>query len=284
MADQSDFEIGLFPAGVEESGYHSQKPAEDEVQRQYLLQRGSDLLVKGRLVDVIHGYLKPGGLPATLIVAKFNFLGSTSSRRFHYAKISWEFYDSEKRDGYDPEVIKISLDGQFSMNESSMNQTTKINTNTTIGAGFGPANASIGGGWERAQSLDKSDRITLFGSSTFAPGNFGEPNGAMWVLNENRSQKNGIPDTLISAVLLRRKPTRKFIGTIQVKAKVDFTYDLRHGKKEDRPVRFDPEWESTSDKYTLNSLGEIDLDGITDVKFNNPLPTPVGALNVAPSQ
>jgi hypothetical protein len=99
----------------------------------------------------------------------------------------------------------------------------------------------------------------------------------MWVLNENQSQKNGIPDTLISAVLLRRKPKRKFIGAIQVKAKVDFTYDLRHGKKEDRPVRFDPEWESTSDKYTLNSLGEIDLDGITDVKFNNPLPTPVGA-------
>ena len=273
MADESAFEIGLFSGGSNEAGYHNENITEDEIQRRYLIQRGSDLLVKGRLVDVIHGTLKPGGTPATLIVTKFNFLGSTASRRFRWAKITWEFYDAGQKEGYDPQVETISLDGQFSMNEKEVEQSTTVSGNTAVQGGAFGASVSLGGAWERTQSLSKVDRITLVGSSIFGRGNSGEPNGAMWILNENKSQGDGIPDTITTAVLLKRKPNRRFVGTVQVKARVDLSYALFGKKSKDDPVNFDPQWKSTSEKYSTQSLGDVDLDKVIGVKFNTPFPT-----------
>lgn len=279
MADQYTFEVSLFSGGEEESGFHTQNTTNEEVQRRYLVQRGSNLVLKGELVDVIHGTLRPDGPPASLIISSFKFLGSNSSHRFRFAKITWEFKDAESETSYDPEVLKLSFDGQFSMNERPVQQTSTSSGNASVQAGYAGANANVGGTWEQSRSIEKVDRITLFGTSIFSRNkNFGEPNGAMWIMTENKSQGNGIPDSVTTAVLLQRKLDRKFCGTIQIKVKAGIGYSMENlfgDKPKDDPVNFVPQHKPPSTMYDQHrqNLDKIDLDEISLVKFYTPIPT-----------
>jgi hypothetical protein len=273
MAEQYEFDIDLFPGGDEDSGYHMQN-LPGEVQREYLIQRGSGRMVKGRLVDVIHGHLATGGEPATLIVATFKFLG-TKSERFRYAKITWSFAYDDPNDNDCPQVAKISLDDQFVMNQTTVNESTELSATAALQAGAPVATANISSGWKRTQSVESSDQISLYGSTTFSRRGLKGPDGAKWILEENKSQKSGIPSSLTTAVLLKRKD-KIFEGTVQVKVSAGFDEVMANYfgmKPKVDPVKFDPTRKPSSDKYNTQKLDDINLDDINTVKFRTPLPT-----------
>ena len=271
MAQQYDFEIDLFASG-NESGYHIQD-LPGQKQREYLVQYGygSSRIVKGRLVDVIHGRLNPSGAPASLIVSTIKFLGSTPSKRFRSAKITWDFAYADDGDDDWPEVHKISLDDQFVMKRSTVDKSTETSVEAGVQGGGGPAGLSLSTGWSRAQSVTIDDHISVFGSSVFTQKNAGEPNGAKWILEENRSQNSGIPSSLTTAVLLKRKPDKAFVGTIQINAKMGVASameDLFGRKPKVDPVVFDPALPPTSADYDTQNLDAVVLDDIGIVKLH----------------
>lgn len=270
MAQQLEFEIDLF-AGGNEGGYHIQD-LPGQKQREYLVQYGygSDRIVKGRLVDVIHGRLTPDGAPASLIVSTIKFLGSTPSKRFRSAKITWDFAYADS-DGDDfPQVKKVSLDDQFVMKTTTVDKTTETIVEAGIQGGGGPAGLSLSTGWSRAQSVRIDDHISLYGSSVYTHKNAGDPNGAKWILEENRSQQSGIPASLTTAVLVTRKPDKAFIGTIQISAKMGIASameDLFGRKPKVDPVVFDPGLPPTSAGYDAQNLDDVVLDDIGIAKL-----------------
>ena len=271
MAKQYEFDIDLF-AGGDAGGYHMQN-LPDQKQREYLVQRGygSDRIVKGRLVDVVHGRLAPAGDPATLIVSTFKFLGSTPSRRFRYAKITWDFAYADSDGTEWPEVKKISLDDQFVMKETTYESSSEKKVEGGLEGGGGPAGLRLGGEWSRAESAKIDDHISLYGSSTFTQKNYGEPNAASWVIEENKSQKSGIPGSLTTAILLKRKPDRAFVGVIHVKTEVDLASsieDLFGRKPKVDPVVFDLTLPPTSANYDPQNLDSIVLDDIGIAKLH----------------
>ena len=276
MAQQDEFDIDLFAAGSA-SGYHMQN-LPDQKQREYLVQYGygSDRMVKGRLVDVIHGRLAPDGAQASLIISTFKFLGSTSSRRFRYANITWDFAYADS-DGQEwPEVRKISLDDQYVMNQTTFDESRATNLGAGLQAGGEMASLSLSAGWSQSRSAKIDDHISLYGSSIFTHQDGGEPNGARWILQENRSQRSGIPGSLTTAVLVKRKPDRAFIGTIQIKAKMDLgssMEDLFGKKPKVDPIVFDLALAPKSAKYDQQNLDSIVLDDISIAKLNTMIPS-----------
>ena len=146
MAEQYKFDIDLFAAGSP-SGYHMQN-LPDQKQREYLVQYGygSDRMVKGRLVDVIRGRLAPDGAQASLVFSTFKFLGSTSSRRFNYANITWDFAYADS-DGHEwPEVRKLSLDDQYVMNQTTFDKSNGTSLRAGLQGGGEMAGLSLSAG------------------------------------------------------------------------------------------------------------------------------------------
>ena len=243
MANQYEFDIDLF-AGGNEGGYHMEN-LPGQKQREYLVQHGygSDRIVKGRLVDVIHGRLVPDGAPASLIVSTFKFLGSTTSRRFRSARIIWDFAYADPDGKEWPEVKRVSLDDQFVMKMTTFDKSSETKVEAGLQGGGGPAGLSISTGWSRTKSAKIDDHISLYGTTAFINKNAGKPNGAKWVLEENKSQNSGIPSSITTAVLLERLPDRPFIGTIQIKAEMGLASTIENlfGKKSKvDPIVFDP--------------------------------------------
>ena len=277
MAEQNEFDIDLFAAG-NAGGYHMQN-LPGQTQREHLVQYGygSDRIVKGRLVDVVHGRLSPDGDPASLIVSSFKFLGSTPSKRFRYAKITWDFAyaDSEGREA--PEVKKISLDDQFVMKMTTFDESTEKKMDAGLQGGGGPANLSLSAGWSHDHFAKIDDHISLYGTSIFTQKQSGEPNAAMWVLEENKSQKSGIPGSLTTAILVKRKPDRQFIGMIHIHAKMvaaSSIEDLFGRKPKVHPVVFDLALPPTNAKYDSQNLDSIVLDDIGIVKLHTSMEMP----------
>ena len=137
--------------------------------------------------------------------------------------------------------------------------------------GGGPAGLSLSTTWSRAHAVTIEDHISLYGSSVFTRKNAGEPNGAKWILEENRSQSSGIPGSLTTAVLLKRKPDRAFVGTIQISAKMGVASkveDLFGRKPKVDPVVFDPAVPPTSADYDPLNLDAVVLDDIGIVKLH----------------
>lgn len=281
MADCNEFEIGLSEGGTDSAYRMSNSPSNQE-QRPHLVYRAysSERTVKGTLNQVVHGKLSPGGEDATLIVATFNFLGQTVARRFKLARIEWDFsYErvpgvTEDANAQPPEVIKVSLDGQYVLNESTFSVNRGSNVDVGIQGGT-LVTGSLGAGWTQTQAMDVKDHISIFGTPTFNDDRqFGEPTGAKWVLEENESQKSGIPGHITTAILLRRQSGRPFLGTIEVKVQVglkDTMYDWFGRKPRDDPVRFNPSLLSTGALYDSSNLDKVKLDDVQSVVYNTSL-------------
>lgn len=276
MTEQYEFDIHLFASGSA-SGYHIEN-LPDQKQRERLVQYGygSDRMVKGRLVDVIHGRLSPDGDQASLIISTFQFLGSTTSRRFQHAKITWNFAYADSDEHECPEVKKISPDGHYVMNQTTFDESTVKNVGASLQGGVEMAGLGLSAGWSRTQSATIADHISLYGTDRATRQNWGEPDGAEWVLQENSSQRSGIPSSLTTAILVKRKPDRAFIGMIKIKANMDLgsIAEVLFGKKPKvDPVVFDLALAPRSANYDQQNLDSIALDDIGIAKLNILMPS-----------
>ena len=281
------FSINLLRTGSEGSAFRTQNAPGGEFQRENLVDRSSDFVVQGGLVNVIHGRFSPGGDEATLIVAEFRFHSSKASRRFRQATIELLF--SSTSDGFrDPEVVKISPMGKNSLNPTYESQELKRTIGATAevnGGSLLPVKVGANVVWEDGKSFDKEYRATVTGVMRIEGRNYGSKNQANWVMLENKSAANrdGIPTLLRTAILLRRKNAGIFTATIQIKTKVD-TRDSIYSKLEnllgktpkDDPVFFNPDLPPMGDvpsDMEIGNLSGYDLGKLSTVVSMNFIPT-----------
>ncbi|KAG0131235.1 hypothetical protein HOY82DRAFT_503362 [Tuber indicum] len=287
-SESLNFSIALFPTGSTGSAFRTQNTP-GEFQRQNLVDRSSDFMVQGDLVNVIHGRFSPGGDEATLVVTEFRFLSSQNGRHFRRATIEFLFArtpDNMSDGSYDPEVVRISLMGKNSLNPTYETQELKRIMGTTAEVNGGSF-LKLGGniGWEVTKSFQREYRATVTGAIALEGRNFGAKNQAKWIMLENESAANGdgIPTLLRTAILLKRKYGGTFVATIKVNTKVD-TLNSMFDKFEklfgripkDDPVFFDPDLPPMGNVPTdldIENLSSYDLEKLSTVLSMNLIPT-----------
>ncbi|EPE29827.1 hypothetical protein GLAREA_00987 [Glarea lozoyensis ATCC 20868] len=280
MADNPEFEIDLFSGGAAQSGYHIRN-APNEEQRRVLTQYGSTRVVKGKLLDVVHGFLKPNREPATLIVSEFKFLGSTRENRFVKANIKWKFAYEDMNSDETPEVHKVSFEEQWVMDTTKISEAKECSMRGGLDGGASGVSANISSGRTISENFESTDNIVLYGSSIFTKDHqFGQPNAAQWIMNENKTDRSGIPDSLTTAILVKRIPDKSFVGVIEVRVETVLNTKTKvaewFGKKPKvDPVKFNPTLPALIDKYVRfkDQLDGIVLEDIQAVRHHISLPT-----------
>lgn len=280
MSDTPSFTVDLFPTGDEGAAFHVKNAPGGEIQRTHLMDSGSNLLMQGELLQVIHGKLAPNDAPATLTVLSFNFHSMALLRRFRAATITLQFADANNRANWDPEVIGIAPHGHFSMNLTQKSEEVTHSAALSVQSNSTVAGVTAGYGWGRTESLQKQDQTTLRGAIRLEGRDYGPPNTVRWVLMENVTQKSGIPTKLRVAVLLKRKSfVDRFVATIRVKADLDIisAFQGLFGRSpRDDPVMFDPSQPPTSHGFDLENLKDCDLMQLCEVLSTTMLKTVVG--------
>ncbi|KAH0613415.1 uncharacterized protein H6S33_005301 [Morchella sextelata] len=248
--DESDlprFDVDLEPVGDTNSVFRYQN-APGEIQRSIIVDRHtsvrSDLSIQGSLETVIHGNYLSNGPKATLIIARFQFMGSKPSRKFCSANISFKFRDEEGSLKFS--VDKIAPSGQYCLNPSSSQEESKIGVG--LNAGVNAIGGTAGGQttYEITKSIERQDSGSFYGVSKTEGRNYGPKNAAKWSMSQNEAQKNGIPTALRLAILLKRQHDGPFFADIKVNAQVDILYNLEcrmhnlSSSNKIHPILFDP--------------------------------------------
>jgi hypothetical protein len=241
------FTLDLQPGGyeVESNNFHTLDAYPGQVERSDVYDYGSDLNMQMNLVEIIHGTMSssPSSLPATLIIADFQFISRDSSRRFRRATIELRFRDTDHDDSNPPEVYAIAPDGVFRMNKTEETQELKRAAKADVGATF-VANVSTGLEWSLTKTATKYRTAKLTGILTKKKRQTEPKNVAMWSMDENDKDDNGIPSLLRTAILLRRQNNKRFHCGVIVSAKVDwktrYNLESRIAGGDIDPVLFDP--------------------------------------------
>ncbi len=271
------FDIGLFPTGDEGSSFRTQNDPSAPLQRSNYIERKGAVDIRCSCIDVIHGlFSAESEVFATLIVLQFRFDARKRARRFESVDISLEFGGMKPGEG-GPEVYAIAPEGRMSLVPTTQHEEVKRSGSLQLGgaAPVGGVTATGTVGWEQSVSRDTSDETTVTGSIDLKGRNWGKSNCASWTLLENKTTKTGVPTSMRTAVLLKRKDESPFQCVVKIDAKVDFKSSVERlfgGKgrePKDDPVLFDPELEPTSNlrKYEIEELGAFDLESVCDVTF-----------------
>jgi len=269
--DLPSFDIGLSPAGDAGSSFRTQNDPSAPLQRSNYIERKGAVDIRCSCLDVIHGlYSAESGVFATLIVLQFRFDARKRARRFESVDISLEFGARKPGQG-GPEVYAIAPVGRMSLVPTVQHEEVK----RTASLQMGGITARGAVGWEKSVSKDTGDQTTVTGSIDLRGRNWGKSNCASWTLLENKTTKTGVPTSMRTAVLLKRKDESQFQCVVKIVASVDFKSTLERvfgGKgrtPKDDPVLFHPELEPTNNlqEYCIEKLGAFDLGSVCDVTF-----------------
>lgn len=269
------FTIPLNPEG-DDSAYRLRPEYEGQVEQPNMIDYGTSLHVQADLVEVVHGNMFQGKDLATLIIVDFRFTSTDASRRFRFAEIIYKFRDSDISDADPPRVHQIAPDGEFSMNRTETTQQLTRGANATAGSGFGPANVSLGLTWNLVETETKVDQARLTGFKKVFERNRAPPQTAWWSLHENPNDRNGIPNFMRAAILLKRNTNNRFRSTLTIKAKADMRYKFqdRSGKLDIAPVDYDPSLpRSVPTDFDSKNLGFVDLQNIMAIQTMTTIPT-----------
>ena len=271
------FDIGLSKTGDLNSHFRTQNDPSEPWQRVNIIERKGSVDIRCSCLDVVHGdFCTSSELFTTLIVLQFRFDPRKVARRFLSVNINLEF----KAMGFKeigPEVFAISPNGRMSLVPTTQHEDSKRNLNLHLGgaAPFTALTAEGNVGWEKCVSRNTSDQTTVTGSIDLKGRNYGPSNCVSWTLLENKTLETGVPPSLRTAILLKRKHKDPFQCVVEIDAKVDFRSTLERvfGYKgrapKDDPVLFDPEIASTENlqKYNQKELGSFDMESVCDVTF-----------------
>ncbi|KAK0111585.1 hypothetical protein ONS95_001934 [Cadophora gregata] len=264
------FEVGLFPGGDEGSSFRTQNDPAAPLQRSNYIERHGAVDIRCSCLDVIHGFFSAESETfSTLIILQFRFDSRRKARRFQAVSISLEF-GSMKPGETGPEVFSISPDGVLSLVPTSQHEEVSREAGLDVGGGFLGATAIAKVGWTKTVSRDTNDQTTVTGSIDLKGRNWGKPNCASWTLQENATTKTGVPTSMRTAILLKRKDENPFQCIVKINATVDVKSAMERvfgGKPKDDPVLFDPSLEPTNNlqKYDIEELGAINLEGLCEV-------------------
>ncbi|KAK3371574.1 hypothetical protein B0T24DRAFT_325439 [Lasiosphaeria ovina] len=99
------------------------------------------------MAQIIHGTMKKGGAPATLLVLQFVFAPGSNARRFKNAKITMTFSAGH--------VVQISPYNKYFMFKSTTERKLSRSLSPSLEGAFGPAKASVGYTWKLERTRDR---------------------------------------------------------------------------------------------------------------------------------
>ncbi|SCO89314.1 uncharacterized protein FRV6_13442 [Fusarium oxysporum] len=253
--EEVSFGISLAPRGEEGNEFHTQNDPLDPYQRENIIERKGAVDIRCSSVDIIHGLFDPDGDDlCTLLVLEFRFDPRKRARRIAHVDIELRF-SSIDHGAADP------------------------HTRTTGGdlyVGAGAAGVQLGSGltYEREIAREMSYAASVTGSIDLRGRNYGKANCASWTLMENPETKAGVPVSMRTAILLKRRDESHFQCVVTVNAKADWRTSMEWlvgTTKRDDPVLLNPTLVPTSDRYKdmEMKLGELDLNAICDITSAN---------------
>ncbi|KAL7764691.1 hypothetical protein ACKLNR_005836 [Fusarium oxysporum f. sp. zingiberi] len=272
--EEVSFGISLAPRGEEGNEFHTQNDPLDPYQRENIIERKGAVDIRCSSVDIIHGLFDPDGDDlCTLLVLEFRFDPRKRARRIAHVDIELRF-SSIDHGAADPHVFAIAPNGNM-----RFAQTTQTETRTTGGdlyVGAGAAGVQLGSGltYEREIAREMSYAASVTGSIDLRGRNYGKANCASWTLMENPETKAGVPVSMRTAILLKRRDESHFQCVVTVNAKADWRTSMEWlvgTTKRDDPVLLNPTLVPTSDRYKdmEMKLGELDLNAICDITSAN---------------
>ncbi|KAF5974771.1 ankyrin 1 [Fusarium coicis] len=206
-----------------------------------------------------------GGLIDSLSLSRLN------SRRVIRARVEIEFFAT---DGLYLEVDAIAPEERWTVIPTTDTETTTRGGQLNLGASGVPfleagATASL----ERSYSRDVNGATTITGSINLGSGkNSGESTVAVWNLQENERRKTGVPDSVTTAILVRRAGDERFNAEVTLQADVDWVtgWERRLSKIPlDDPILFNPRETGGPGKkggsYGAKDLASVDLNGLCKV-------------------
>jgi hypothetical protein len=234
-------DIVLFEEGDPrgESGYRT-KNAPGQVARNVLIDRGESLVLRASLASVTHGDFSPNHDDgASLLVFEFRFL-SNSGRRFKKATITLVFDDASGDLRNRPEVHAIAPpEGKIAINKATSTKDVKHQFNAGLNVGVTGGGGELGYAWEASQVKETTHATTLTGFKR-RDGDWGAPNMARWIIEEDHVARDGIPTFLRAAVLLRRRDDVPFKFTIGVEYDTDLKGVFKRLIGQEKPDPVDP--------------------------------------------
>ncbi|KAJ4180390.1 hypothetical protein NW767_014395 [Fusarium falciforme] len=275
--EQVSFGISLAPKGEEGSGLHTQNDPSKPYQRENIIERKSAVDIRCSSVDIIHGLFTSEGneqdVFCTLLVLQFRFDRRKRARRISHVDIELRFAGSESGVA-DPEVFAIAPSGHLRFAHTTQTETTTTGGEVNLGAGGAGIEVGSALKFEREVTREMGYATSVTGSIDLRGRNYGKANCASWTLMENPETKTGVPISMKTAILLKRKDEGRFQCVVTVKAKADWRTSLEWlvgATRPDDPVLFDPTLDPTSDRYRDMELklGELDLDAICDITSAN---------------
>ena len=271
------FDIGLSKTGDSNSRFRTENDPSNPWQRANIVERKGSVDIRRSCLDIVHGdFSTSSDLFATLLVLQFRFDPRKVARRFQSIDIRLEFKGMRPKET-GPEVFAISPNGRMSLAPTTQHEDIKCNLSLQLGGAAPVGGITAGGqvGWEKCVSRDTSDQTTVTGSIDLKGRNYGPSNCVSWTLMENKTLANGVPTSIRTAILLKRKHEKPFQCAVEIEAKVDLQSTLERvfgfmGRApRDDPVLFDPGMTSTENlqKYNKKELGSFQMERACDVTF-----------------
>lgn len=248
--------------------------------------------VKGRLVEVVHGYKdNDKGKPRTLIVFEWRLVPGMGDDRIRNVEIVVAFCAIGTRDGvkpggnlddFDPVPIKWSPKDVVLSHFSQAPVTETVNAEVGAQAGYSSYFSLTGKrNTGTAQTVERINYRFFAGSPTYVGKSCGTRNAMKWELAENAQLKSGVQYEVRTAVLLRRRryDFGKFNVVIVAEANGSKTSRLLRALKirpSDGPAAFDPKvlpgssnGEAEDDDVAARAttrdwqnLNDLDLEGV----------------------
>ncbi|VTT80701.1 unnamed protein product [Fusarium fujikuroi] len=271
--DQTDEPLLVFETPLEhqvigeDDTVRTENASMSDWERRNIIERtGGSIHTRVELLSVIHGSYNEGGDKATLMVFRFRFDPQKSSRRVIRAKVEIEFSTTD--DSY-LEVDAIAPEERWTVVPTTDTETTTRSGQLNLGASGVPfLEAGASASLEKSYTRDVSGATTITGSINLGSGkNSGDSTVAAWNLQENERRKTGVPDSVTTAILVRRAGDERFNAEVTLQADVDWVtgWERRLSKIPlDDPILFNPRETGGSGKkgrsYGAKDLASVDLN------------------------
>ncbi|KAL6831796.1 ankyrin repeat-containing domain protein [Trichoderma camerunense] len=241
---------------------------------QLLVDDGTKTQVKGKIMTAVHGTLKEGGDPASLLIFEFN-VTSFNGRRFKKATITITFEDGKGTSANDPEVYDLSPVGLYTLNKVTNSKDITHAIDAAINANpISAVGGTLGYHWTMSQTTHETHSAMLNGLSRRFK-SYGEETTAMWVMTEDPVERAGIPSFLRTVVILRHDKDE--CGEFRFSLEIDVAENktLFYGKSKPsrmiKPLVLDPNIIATTqaEGIDIKELGALSLDSETIPNITN---------------
>lgn len=277
MSSLSDAVVSDFFEVAEGEGELRTQNLPSQVQRPNITDRGkkSKFKVQTRLHLCVHGYIDKTVDPkvrASLIVLEYELKCIEPNSSFTSVYTLLKFGESKDKSGTKPASLpSVKLNQPFwssqRWNITTENIENGWNVNGTVGGGFGPATVEGTTGYQHNTSHDQIHYIEGDTGRHFNK-DLQLYDQVWWNINENQSQRDGIPRNFRVAILLERSSDADFEATFALEIHAGFRYvaskvwDWCRGRAEiDDPIVFRPS------EAPLGDTAGIDADHLEKVNI-----------------